>query len=303
MNKKEYINTLASHVVFTIDNLFKDNDYPQELLNYLYLIAFGMIMNYGDEYIEDIYNTISNAKYNLEDNSYHIESTLFYLNPSNHNYRNKFVEISSFNNFKLNYELQFRKIDSSNIKTLEYLTHELNYILFSKKHISFKDNLKVRFNFLTNSVVPLNCQDINNKTIDKVFNILQTEDLIKQILFYVNKDIKNLKFKSAIKLMKNVDLNIYKMDGLDILVNLIRPLYDIEDTKILINSLSDRKLLEKEFDSILGKNSYKEICKKIESLNMLISNSNNNNNYYILSCEYVALKKDFINKYINMKYA
>lgn len=301
MNEKKYLNTLINNVVYTIDTLFKEKNPQQDLLDYLYLITTGMILNYGEDYVEEIYNTIKNIKY-IRESSSPQEQILYYQNPANHNYLNRFIDFANLKFLNFKYELQLKKIDASNIKTLEYLTHEINYILFTKKrHFSLKDTLKVRFNFFTNHIIEERKE--KEQAIDKVFNILQSEDIIKQILRLKSSSIKNPKFKRALKPFDRIQEELYKVEGLDVLVNLLRPLYNHKDIKTLINSLNSQDLLKKELDNVLGKDAYKEICKKLESLNYLISNSNNNNNYYLLSCEYVSIRNDYIKKYINLKYA
>lgn len=302
MDEKALLNKTIENIIFTIDTLFKGKKAPQELLNYVYLIATGMILEYGEHAIPAIYQAISNTKYLEEPSTYQKESPYFYQNPANHNYRNKIIELNDLKDININYELQFKVIDDSPIKTLEYLTHEINYILFANKKISPIDSLKVRFNFLTNRITLQNGKESKTSTIDKIWCILQTEEIMKTILSLRKKKIKNPKFNKALAIFKDYNYDNYKVEGLDILVNLLRPLYNKKETKLIINSFTPTSI-EEEFDTILGKNSYQKLSKKIESLNNLISNSNNNNNYYILSCEYVTVRNNYINKYINVKYA
>lgn len=302
MKKRDYINNLTSHVVFTLDTLFKDKASSPELLDYLYLITTGMIITYGEKYLEDIYNVISNVKYISTDSEK--KDLLYYQNPTNHNLKKETIDFNNLATINYKYELNFQIIDSSPIKTLEYLTHELNANLFNKyKTISLKENLKVRFNYLTNNVIPLNLPKEHDNIINKIFNILETEEIIKEILLLKEENITNTKFKKALLLIKNSNPETYKTEGFDILANLLRPLYEQNNFKNIINSPKERKLIEKEIDNVLGKNSYKEICQKIESLQLHLSNSNNNTNYYYLSLEYVAIKNDYLNKLINIKYA
>lgn len=297
------LDTLINHVVFTIDNLFYNKDYPQELLDYLYLIATGMIINYGDEYIDIIYNAIKETKYSFFDisNQYNkLDNMYYYNNPTSHNYLNKYVDFNSkFPSIQLNYELLYKNIDSSFIKTLEYLTYELNFILFNRnKKISVKDNFKLRFDYLKKGIATNYEED---KTIYKVFNILQAEDVIKVILSLRNNDIGNVKFNNSLCKLNNIDYNIYKMEGLDILVNLFRPLYKYNNFKIIINTLDNDKMIEEEFDKVLGDNSYNKVCDKLDLLSKNIC-MGIDINYFKLSKDYVSIRNDFINRYISLKY-
>ncbi len=302
MIEKININTLVNHVVFTIDSILDNKDYPQELLDYLYLITIGMILKYGDEFINDIYAVMTCTKFNISSTLYN--ETKYYINPVRNNYRTKWLDLAhDFPTINIKNELLFKKIDNSFVKTLEYLTYELNFILFNKnKRYSLTDLIRIRYDYYKNGLV----DEKSNYTIDKVFNLLSVEDIIKNILELRDENITNKKIVSCLNKLNNVDLTTYKVEGLDILVNLFRPLYKFDETKKLIkdNILLSNNIIEKEFDKVLGKNTYKNICKKLNDLEVKFNNSidNLNTNYYILSIEYIDIKNNFINKYINKKY-
>ncbi len=268
MNKQLPLNTLINHITYTIDTIFQN--YPQVLHEYLYLITYGMIINYGDDKIEHIYNTLTNTKFNLyNSNSYHLNTI----------------------------DIKYSDLINNQFPSLEYLVLKLNNLLFISP--SDKSHLKNQMNFLSNLLFKKNKSE---STINKVYNILQSETIIKNIMAVSKKHITNHKFNNALKIVNNTDYKNYKLDGLDIIVNLFRPLYKLEETKNIINSTDTKNSIAQEFDKILGKNSYKKICQKTASLENLINNSNLNN-YYLLSCEYVDLRNNFIKKYIDMKYA
>lgn len=297
-------NTLINHVVFTMNTLLKNKDYDSELLEYLYLITTGMIMTYGDNYVEDIYTTISSVKFSNERNikDYTSNSLNYYINPTKHNYLNRLFNVNcTFPTIKFDYGILYKKIDASNIKTLEFLTHELNFILFNKnKKYSLVNSIKYRYNYYINS---LDIDEYNN-VINKIFNVLQSEEIIKNILKLRNIEITNKFFKNALDKFANIELDTYRFEGEDILTNLFRPLYNCSDFKyIATHSIYlDDDLLEKEIDSVLGKNTYKKVCKRLDNLSNMILLNNKFNNSYVLSLEYVSIRNDFINKYINKKY-
>lgn len=295
-------NTLINHIVFTMDNFLKDKDYSKELQEYLYLICTGMILSYGDEYIEDIYNLLSSVKF--KDINRKINNNIFsYVNPTKHNYLNKLFNVkSNFPTICFDYELLYENIDSSSIKTIEYLVHELNYIFFNKKkRYSLIDSIKIRYDYYKNSIDIENDED---STFNRVVNVLQSEDIIKRILELRNCNIKNKKFKKALDKLSNIDGDTYKFEGLDVLANLLRPLYKFKDTKTFIDkSMYDHSdLIEEEFDKVLGKNSYKRVCKSLDLINGMISKDKGHYSYYALSLEYVAIRNDFVNRYINIRY-
>lgn len=297
-------NTLINHVVFTMNTLLKNKEYNSELLEYLYLITTGMIMTYGDNYIDDIYTTISNVKFSNERNikDYTDNNINYYVNPTKHNYLNRLFNVNcTFPTIKFDYDLLYKKIDASNIKTLEFLTHELNFILFNKnKKYSLVNSIKYRYDYYMNSLDI----DEDNNVINRIFNVLQSEEIIKNILKLKDINITNKVFKNALDKFTDIDLSTYRFEGEEILTNLFRPLYKYNEFKnIAINSIYlDDDLLEKEIDSVLGKNTFKKVCKKLENLNNMILLNNKFNNSYDLSIEYVSIRNDFINRYISKKY-
>lgn len=297
-------NTLINHVVFTMNTLLKNKEYNSELLEYLYLITTGMIMTYGDNYIDDIYTTISNVKFSNERNvkDYTDNNINYYVNPTKHNYLNRLFNVNcTFPTIKFDYDLLYEKIDVSNIKTLEFLTHELNFILFNKnKKYSLVNSIKYRYDYYMNSLDI----DEDNNVINRIFNVLQSEEIIKNILKLKDINITNKVFKNALDKFTDIDLSTYRFEGEEILTNLFRPLYKYNEFKnIAINSIYlDDDLLEKEIDSVLGKNTFKKVCKKLENLNNMILLNNKFNNSYDLSIEYVSIRNNFINRYISKKY-
>ncbi len=310
MEKYMDSNILINHIILTVDCILKDKNLPQNLLNYLHFVTYGMICKYGGEYIEDIYATLENIEFINDDFSQfknvNISNNFFYKNPSNNNYLFKSVDFGDgFPSLNLKYELLFKDIDNSVIRTLEYLSYQVNYIFLKRKRkISLSSGLKLTFDYLRNSVT--NNEVLNDeKVLDKIFNILQTEDIIKHILELRGTDIKNEFFNETLCKLNDINYDSYKVDGLDALVNLIRPLYKCEDIKKLVNIYDGADSLEKEFDTILGKNSFKKVTHKIEMLSNMISRCENgiSHNYYELSLEYLNLRNNYINKYITKKYA
>ncbi len=304
MLETDNFNTLINHITFTIDYLLKDKKYPAELCEYLYLITAGMIINYGDESIDDIYNMIEDVKFIIFDKTnlnYSNINDFLYVNPTKHNYLDKKIDVSSnFPTIKFSYELLYNEVESSNIKTLEYLSHELNYILFNKKKkIKFTHSIKLRYNYLRNNI---EYDDNEISTFNKVFNVLQAEDIVKTILKLRDYNIKNIRFEKALEKLKCINFNTYKFEGKDLLVNLFRPLYEVPKLKVLINknNFLNEDAIAKEFDDVLGNDSYRETCKKLDSLDYMISTESKykDNYYYDLSIEYLSIRNEFVNKYL-----
>lgn len=307
MKNKITISTLINHVVTTIDLMFKDK-YPQYLLDYLYLITYGMILNYGDANIENIYDSLNDIEFDVDEMNrtykYNFGSNYYFNDITNNNYLLKVYNFKdNSHDISHKYLLHYNKIDNSNIKTLEYLTYSLNLVIFDRiKKVSFYDNFKISFDFVIKGIKVDNLN--NDSTINKIFNVLRTENIIKYILDIKNKKNSNKKFSNALKILDGIKKEIYSVEGLNILVNLFKPIYENEDTRVIVDSLSDKYHIENEFDTVLGKNSYKNICKKTDDLNKMVNGCRYGNyqNYYELSTEYLKLRNNYINKYLKLKY-
>lgn len=304
MINEDSFNTLINQVVYSLDHLLKNKDYSQEVLNYLYLITTGMILTYGDSFVEEIYDTILDTKIIKKPSL--VTSLDYYDNPINNNYLYKNVTKKVNTNY-LTYEygILFTEIDNSFIKTLEYLVYSYNKLLFHRKDkVSLKDNLLIQIDkFFHNGYSSLIKKD-SLKAIDKVILLLQGEDVIKRILKLKKVNIKNGKFKKALDSLKKIKESEYTIEGLESLVTLFRPIYNAKGMKEIINTHKGVSLLEKEFNRILGRNAYLTLCNSIEFLDKKLSNLENeqDNKYYDFATRYLILRNEFINKFLKLRY-
>ncbi len=291
-------NTLVNHSVYTINSMFEDKAYPQEFINYLYLISTGMILYYGDSHISDIFNTIKDIQFKMYDN----KDSYFNIDNS-YNYLNNYITLNkNFNDIKITYELIYNTDNNSIMNMLEYLTYQINYIYTkNNKKIGFIDNIKLRYDYYKNGFI----SNDDESLLMNIFKMLQTEEIIKNILslkdvLLTNKDITTLLDKI------NVTSDIYSFKDKAILLNLFRPLYNCDDIKMIINNSDYEDDIKDEIDFILGKNTYDKISKKVIELDTILRNFNYDDcckRYHDFSTKYVFIRNEFVNKYIELKYA
>lgn len=292
MLKNLNINYLINNVIYIINSHYKYHEIPSPLKNYLYLIATGMILNYGENYIEDIYETIFGINFLLPSIT---NKNLHYETPTNNNYLEKNIVLQK-NKRTCNYNLLFMEIDNSPIKTLEYLTYKINYILFNKhKKISLKNNIKLKLSAL-NSHLIIKDNDKDN-ILSNVFNTIQTNEIIKIILSIAPSTVTNVSLHHILTNLSQIDLNTYQVEGLDIIANLFIPLYKENKLKHLIDSYNNINLIKKELNTVLGYNAYKDTYDQLIHINNLLS-TNTTNNYYELSNYYVNIRNNIINRYL-----
>lgn len=297
MINEESLNTLINQVIYSLDHLLKDKHYSQDILDYLYLITTGMIILYGDDLVDDIYDTILDTKI-IKKPEYMVNSptTLdYYINPIYNNYLFKNIKNRNY----IDYGILFNKIDNSFIKTLEYMTYLFNNLLFHRHDkVSIKEHLYLQFERIFHGNT-INMQKKDTlKTLDKVILLLQSEDIIKVLLNLRIFKIKNKKFRKCLDNLNNINVDLYKIEGLDSLVTLFRPIYNDKKVKELINSYEGMLSFEKQYDLILGKNAFYNLVNNVEILDKLINEDNINGNYYKYAEKYLELRNNFINKYI-----
>lgn len=297
MINEESLNTLINQVIYSLDHLLKDKHYSQDILDYLYLITTGMIILYGDDLVDDIYDTILDTKI-IKKPEYMVNSptTLdYYINPIYNNYLFKNIKSRNY----IDYGILFNKIDNSFIKTLEYMTYLFNNLLFHRHDkVSIKEHLYLQFERIFHGNT-INMQKKDTlKTLDKVILLLQSEDIIKVLLNLRIFKIKNKKFRKCLDNLNNINVDLYKIEGLDSLVTLFRPIYNDKKVKELINSYEGMLNFEKQYDLMLGKNAFYNLVNNVEILDKLINEDNINGNYYKYAEKYLELRNNFINKYI-----
>lgn len=297
MINEESLNTLINQVIYSLNHLLKDKHYSQDILDYLYLITTGMIILYGDDLVDDIYDTILDTKI-IKKPEYMVNSptTLdYYINPIYNNYLFKNIKSRNY----IDYGILFNKIDNSFIKTLEYMTYLFNNLLFHRHDkVSIKEHLYLQFERIFHGNT-INMQKKDTlKTLDKVILLLQSEDIIKVLLNLRTFKIKNKKFRKCLDNLNNINVDLYKIEGLESLVTLFRPIYNDKKVKELINSYEGMLNFEKQYDLILGKNAFYNLVNNVEILDKLINEDNINGNYYKYAEKYLELRNNFINKYI-----
>lgn len=301
-------NSIIDKSISIVDEIFGHHKYPQELSNILYLVTIGMFMTYGDKYFNDIYDSLSSIKFIIKPYKSFSSSNFadFYVNPINNNYIIKCMKQNSFSkNIEFQYRVLFNKIDDSFLKTLEFLTCSLNYLLFHRNDkATIKNSFKALLdNFLYNDCFGINALD-QLDIIDKTILLLQSETIIKKILKIKLFKTENHKIKVILRKIKISDWKSYKIDGDNILVSLIRPLYEDKEIKNIINSKEGKALLRNKFNKILGKNAFHKFCLSMNNLNLIVEKINQASqfSYYDLSLNYINLRNNYVNKIISEKF-
>ena len=312
MFNQNNINPFIDQVVLTIDSMFENKDVPQSLRDYLYLICTGMVLNYGYDFINDIYESIKKTRFiyglkSIEDKltKEEYKNLLDRFNNSDNAYSISTVS-SKDNKLNIKYTIIIAKDRNNKQQLLEYLTHELNHILTSinKTFTYNKDNIYFRYGLFTTNLKSNNKKE-NGKIFNEIINTLETEDIINQIIKLRKDKITNTKFNNALRILDRVKTK-YTATGYEPFVNLYRSLYRKKDIKNLINqAMLDGNIdkIEKEFNSKLNNTSYKEMISLLDNLyaNYELTKQRGMEKAYETSSQYLDFKNNIIYVLIDYK--
>lgn len=311
MFNQNTINPFIDQIVYTIDNMFEKKDIPQEIINYLYLVSAGMILNYGLDYTKYIYKAIGDTKYiyGMEDINNKLskeEYERLNFDIKQNAYAISKVESCSQDGditkiLGISYTLLIANTNANKHELLEFIVHELNHILSSLNNtFIYKDNdLYFRYGLFRTRINNSKDKLETGRILNEVINTLQTEDIIKNIIKLKDFKIFNVKFNRALRVIKDLEVDEYRASGYEPFVNLFRPLYEKDNYRGLINnSTLEGKIddIQEVIDHKLGMYSFDNMIDNLESLykSYEFTKSIDLGTAYETSSQYL----DYKNKYI-----
>lgn len=255
------INSLINRIVPKVNDLLTQEDLNQNICDYLYLVAIGLVLKYGEMLEDDILSLFSKVR---------IETKY-----------NKIVKIAkSFGKDELFSDEKIKSwtfYDESNdlyivcikddikfngILFLELLVKEFNLLLNSLNNNDLiEDGCKVKRTGLCQEYVHDNKTiKIEGNVINEVFNILESEDIIKLILDMRSNNIECDNIRNILNEFKVINSDDYTFTGNNVLVNIFRRLYSIEEFKNMITNVllnGNVNELKDSIDDALGFDAYK----------------------------------------------
>ena len=317
----------SSNLPINIDNIvqdleckLKDKVNSSDVSNCLFLVAASMISYYGENYKFCVYNSILNTNYILEDNTdfMYTHTLRDVLSKNIYEYNTNTVtsvcdihnnhDSNDLGDFKANFTLFVTNRCVSDIDLLEGLIREINKIFLSKNQTFLIDDDKI---CLRNGMYKKGITNSNNtdsrKTINDVITYLQIEDMLK-IMKNFEYNGNNNDLNKLLNSIKSYDMDNIVLDCCLPLVNLFRPLFDLDYIKKLLNvNMYEGTIdnIQEEFDSVLGDGSFDKMSRKLDKLydDFYYGLFGGNISEYTISKEYVAIRDNFINKYIKKKHA
>lgn len=310
---------LVDQVVLDLESKLNEKLNAHNIVNHLLLVASSMIAYYGEKYKFYVYNTILSTNYIIDDYSdFKLTHTIRdVLSKNVYEYRSNNVmsicnierdtNIDNLQAYRATYSLCITNRCVSSIDMLESLIRELNKIFLSTNN-SFRyldNNITLRNGIALTNLKDSNIED--KKTINDVISYLQIEDILR-VIKTLEYNGNNKELNKLLNDIKDYDMDNIVLDCCLPLVNLFRPLFNLDFVKGLLNiNMFEGSIdnISKEFDSVLGIGSFDRMSKKLDKLYSDFYNGHlgYNVNEYNISKEYVSIRDNFIKKYIKKKYA
>lgn len=316
-------NNLPQNIDYIVQDLeckLKNKVNSSDVSNCLFLVAASMVSYYGEKYKLCVYNSILNTNYIIDDkqdfmfthtlrdvlskNVYEYNTNTVISVCDIHNNRSS----TNLNDFKANFTLFVTNRCVNDIDLLEGLIREINKIFLSKNQTFLIEgnNICLRNGIYKKKIANSSDTD-SRKTINDVITYLQIEDMLK-IMKSFEYNGPNNDLNKLLNSIKTYDMDNVVLDCCLPLVNLFRPLFDLDYIKKLLNINMYEGTIEniqEEFDSVLGNGSFDRMSKRLDKLyeDFYYGHLGGSVSEYTISKEYVAIRDNFINKYIKKKYA
>lgn len=298
------VNPYINQIIYNINDLLSDKDIDQKICDYLYLVGIGLILKYGNDVEQDVLNIFKNIKIETKYNKITKIAKEFGKDDV---FSDDKVKICTF--YKDDEYIICIKDDIKfeGILFLELLVKEFNQILNSINNIDLiEDGCRVKRSGLCQEYLHDNKTiKIEGNIINEVFNILESEDIIKLILGLREYNIDCDNIRKILIQFKIVDLDLYTFTGSNVLVNIFRRLYDIEEFKSMITNVllnGNVNELKESIDQTLGFDAYKILDYNLTEAYINYEESKVSNlkvyDYALRHC----LLRNMINLYIKKNY-
>lgn len=305
MYNTDTINPLINEIVYKTNDILSSKDIKQDICDYIYLVTIGLILKYKG-INDDIFSLISKVsvvtKYNdvLKIAKRYNKDDVF---------RDDKVKVMTFYDKDNDSYVMCIKDDIKleGILFLELLVKEFNQLLNSIYNSEVvEDGCQVKRSglyqeYLHNDKVI----KIEGNVINEVFNILQSEEIIKLILDLRVCNIECDNVRNILNSFKVINIDDYTFTGNNVLVNIFRRLYNIDSFKDMITDVllnGNVNELKESIDDALGFDAYKVLDYNLTEAYIDFEEAKISNlkvyDYTVRHC----LLRDMVNLYIKKNY-
>lgn len=306
MLNTDNINPFINDIIYKVNDILKSKKNKQNISDYLYLVSIGLILKYDKRIEEDLFNLLDKTEIIT---SYNKITKIAKVFGKDDLFKDDNTKIWTF--YDTNLDKYYVCIKDTNklegMLFLEMLVKEFNQLLnsiYNNKII--EDGCEIiRSGLCQEYVYDNKIVKIEGNIINEVFNILQSEEIIKLILSLRYENIECDNIRKILEGFKIVNVDDYTFTGNNVLVNIFRRLYNIEDfknmiTNVLLNGNINR--LKESIDDTLGFDAYKILDYNLTEAYLNFEESKVSNlkvyDYSLRHC----LLRNMINMYIKKNY-
>ena len=273
----ESINYILSYAKTLVDNMNKGRVIPKELKTIQYIVFGGLIAHYGFEHVDTIYKAFNSSNFVYTKDSFE-ELT---KNVNYHGIKNNEIgKVGSFVSLsarpRLDGKMQINRTiyimdntkDEAPDLFLEKVVHEINHVVNSVNQpiVLYQGVKSFRIGM---SVSEINGTRGFGRILEESFNVLQTADIMKEIINFSQYDIVDPEIKRGLDKIKYAYGRQRNGYGYEFTTPIIRDLYNNRKFRNLVvgSRLSGLiKPIRVEFDSKGGEGSYYKFCDTVDSI-------------------------------------
>ena len=273
----ESINYILSYAKTLVDNMNKGRVIPKELKTIQYIVFGGLIAHYGFEHVDTIYKAFNSSNFVYTKDSFE-ELT---KNVNYHGIKNNEIgKVGSFVSLsarpRLDGKMQINRTiyimdntkDEAPDLFLEKVVHEINHVVNSVNQpiVLYQGVKSFRIGM---SVSEINGTRGFGRILEESFNVLQTADIMKEIINFSQYDIVDPEIKRGLDKIKYAYWRQRNGYGYEFTTPIIRDLYNNRKFRNLVvgSRLSGLiKPIRVEFDSKVGEGSYYKLCDTVDSI-------------------------------------
>lgn len=273
----EAVNYILSYSKTLVDNMNKGKIVPKELKNIQYIVFAGLIAHYGFEHVDTIYKAFNSSDFiYTKDNFGNITKNIkiYGINPDDISKVGSFVTLGTVRRpdgkLQINRKIVITDINKEEAPDmfLEKVVHEINHVVNSI------NQPVVLYQGVTSHRIGMSVSEICGergfgRILEESFNVLQTADIMNEIISFSQYNILDPEIKSSLDKIKYAYGKERTGYGYEFTAPLIRDLYNNRKFRNLVVSSRLNGLIKPiriDFDSKVGEGCYYQFCDCLNSI-------------------------------------
>ena len=273
----ENVNYILSYAKTLVDNMNKGRNVPRELKSIQYVVFAGLIAHYGFDHVDTIYKAFNSSNFVYTKDSFENITKNFKISgikESDIGRVGSFVSLSAMP--RLDGKMQINRTiyitdntkDEAPDKFLEKVVHEINHVVNSVNEpiVLYQGVKSFRIGM---SVSEINGTRGFGRILEESFNVLQTADIMKEIINFSQYDIVDPEIKRGLDKIKYAYGRPRNGYGYEFTTPIVKELYSNNKFKNLVVGSRLSGLINPiriDFDSKVGEGCYYRFCDAINAI-------------------------------------